>query len=446
MAREGIKFWGMVGVVMTALKLKDSYDDYQQLPQSELQQPRAGPIALRSPIEGEAVSSQGVIELDTTLLGVGRPKRKRRADCCCCVCCGFRCGIFWTAFGLVVLLVVIWQAILLVLWAVKATPTGLENMPEFGTSLICQNPSYVFNPYQKTYYIPFNLSQASHSVQLRGDAFGTFVVTNGAKDATDIEYDFVLRSSDESMLQSVVFNYPTRDEVDDGSASSHVLLETPPNILDQSSCMRFDIFLRVPPQLKELSIQTSSLSHIKFEPSVEIDLDKLDIAVHAPYGNNLVLPSSSVRAKNLSILIRKGYLVGDVSIVNSTSIDTTYGDAISNLYVYPSSGTEDDGVATLSTLTGDGRSEFFYMFDSGSGAHRQIASKHTSKGTGELYLKYEKSEFSGKVEVKAGSSTVYGMHTVDFHKSFTKGWVGEEDGKDRISATSGRQGWVGLYF
>ncbi|KAI0089297.1 hypothetical protein BDY19DRAFT_993509 [Irpex rosettiformis] len=456
MAR-GFNFWATVGAVMTALKLKDAYDDYQELPQNEHGQRQTGPISLHSPIDEESHGQGGNLELDTTLPTAGRPKRKCHADCC--VCCGLRCGIFWKAFGAVLALFFIWQALRFIFWSGKPASTGLENMPEFSTSLTCKDASYTFNPDTKTYSVPFNLSNASHHVYLNGDAFGTLIVTEGADDATDIKYDFILKSNDESLLSRVSFKYPTQEQVDSGTEASKVTLETPvttPTADKSSQCMRFDIVLYVPPQLKNLTISSSSLTHLKFASRTgsRVNLDDLDVSMHSSHGQNLVLPTTSVRATNLRLRVSKGYLVGDVSILNSTTIDTTCGDAIANLHVYPSLSQDE---AKFTTRTGDGRANFFFMHPTPSHSdgddehdhdddHRQITSKHTASGTGDLYLKYEKSGFSGRVSLKAGSSTTKNMHAFDFHKSFTRGWVRDEDGKDRLNIKAGRNTWVGLYF
>lgn len=337
-------------------------------------------------------------------------------------------------------------------------------MPKFNTSLECKNAVYTFNPDTTTYSVPYNISRASHTVQLQGDAFGTFIITEGAQDATAIKYDLVLRSNDETLLSDVSFKYPTQEQVDDGRASSQATLDTPVSISGAvgSSCARFDVVLYVPPQLKELTIFSSSLVHLKFASRTRsgITLDKLEISVDSPH-QNLIVPTTSIRANDLRLLVRKGYLVGDVSIVDSTTLETRYGDAVANVHVYPSSeeGLDD---AKLTTNTGDGRADFFFMPPtppasssppSGNGEdddtdepHRQIASKHTASGVGDLYLKYERSGFSGRVSLKAGSATTRNMHAIDYHKSFTRGWVREEDGKDRLNIKAGRNTWVGLYF
>ena len=335
-------------------------------------------------------------------------------------------------------------------------------MPAFGASLECKGASYIFDPDKKTHSVAFNASQASHTVQLHGDAFGTFIITEGAEDATDIKYDLVVKTNDESLLSSISFKHPSQDEVDDGRASSQAILETPVNAptAHNSPCMRFDIVLYVPPQLKHLTISSSSLTHLKFASRTDtgINFDDLEVSVRSPHKNNLVLPSTSIRANNLRVLVPEGYIVGDVTVLNSTRVETRYGDAIANVHVYPSA-VDDLDDAHFTTNTGDGRADFFFMYplpptrsphpdddDDKLEEHRQLACKHTASGIGDLYLNYERSGFSGRVSLNAGSATTKNMHAFDYHKSFTRGWVREEDGRDRLNIKAGRNGWVGLYF
>ena len=102
---RNITFWGMVGVVMTALKLKDRYDECEfsitpfaraalsfhwldrELPTDEHGLGH-GPVALHSPLDEEAGRNlPDTLSIDTTIPSA-RPKRKRMADCC--VCCGLK--------------------------------------------------------------------------------------------------------------------------------------------------------------------------------------------------------------------------------------------------------------------------------------------------------------------------------------------------------------------
>lgn len=59
----------------------------RRIPTEEDGLPEVGPIALHSPVGGEAPPLPDRLFLDTEIPTVIRPKRKR-ADCC--VCCGLR--------------------------------------------------------------------------------------------------------------------------------------------------------------------------------------------------------------------------------------------------------------------------------------------------------------------------------------------------------------------
>lgn len=102
-------FWGMVGAVMLALKLKDRMDDCE-LPLTLVHEE---PLTTIWFVDQEVATEEGRVALprtphddseetalfrdgddDVTLHEVdtslgSRPKRKRSKDCC--VCCGLRC-------------------------------------------------------------------------------------------------------------------------------------------------------------------------------------------------------------------------------------------------------------------------------------------------------------------------------------------------------------------
>lgn len=99
--KKNITFWGSVGGVMTALKLKQNWDDcgfkfkfeanvFSLLNASSdravpSEEDGMGPVALRSPLlEGEDLPEG--MTLDTEI-PMPRPQRKRKD---CCVCCGMR--------------------------------------------------------------------------------------------------------------------------------------------------------------------------------------------------------------------------------------------------------------------------------------------------------------------------------------------------------------------
>lgn len=335
---------------------------------------------------------------------------------------------------------------------IQPTPTGLEEMPDFNTSLGCEDAPYIFNSTQMAYAVPFDISKARHVLELQGGAVGTLVLEDAAIDAEDIEIDLIVRTNDKALLDFVTFNYPTRDEINEGLSDSRARLSTPRMV--KTSCMRYDIVLRVPPSLKDLDIQSHAISQIQFASQADINLDSLSVAMYAASNKNMLLPKSNVHAKELTLAVPKGWLVGEVSIVDKTVINTKGGDAVSNVRVLPFAQTSKSesaelGKAVLETTTGVGRSDFFYISDLVS-TRRAISSTHTSSSKGDMYLTYSDADFSGKVQMKAQSYSAIGLqHEPGLPPTDQDGtmhaWVGDANGEDMLVVRSER-GWVGLYF
>ncbi|KAI0344554.1 hypothetical protein BDW22DRAFT_1327074, partial [Trametopsis cervina] len=370
-----------------------------------------------------------------------RPRRRRAAECC--FCCSLWWGITWKALGVICLLFIAWRMLTIVLWTTKPAFIAMENMPEFSTSLRCEDASHIYNPDQPTYTIPVNSRSLSHFLELHGGAVGTLILANGLPEAADIELDLTLRTNDQSLLEDVTFQHPTQDEVDQRLTKSYARLTTP--MPGQTSCMRYDMVLRIPPQLRSLDIQSQSIAQVQFAPDVELDLDSLSITLNATSNRNMLLPTAAVRAKRLTLSMLKGWLVGEASIVHRTVVDTKGGDAVTRLGLFPAPDPlyDEPSAAVLKTYTGAGRSEFFYVLDRTS-SERTISSKHVAPGKGDLHLTYREAAFSGKLQLRAQSHTLTGnLHqpTENPDGSLTA-WVGDGDGEDEMSIRT--QGWVGL--
>ena len=313
-------------------------------------------------------------------------------------------------------------------------------MPEYSKSLGCGDAKFIYNPEQTIYSIPIGVSKADTSVTIRGRAVGTIILADGAADAEDIKLEMVLRSDKKELLDGVKFRYPTIDDIKEGLSESIVHLDTPTTM---DSCMRYDIVLRVPPALKELSIKASSVTQLKFAEDAQVTLDSLRVSLQAIGGKSdlsMVLPHANVRAKQLSLATYNGWLVGDVSIVDSTELATHQGAAVMNVHVYPRAA---DTTALLTTRSGNGRADVFYESDPGA-PHRAIASTHRGR-KGDLYLTYKNAEFAGHVNVKAKSWSATGLQDAFNRTSTELPWVGDKNGGDMLTAES-PSGWVGLYF
>ena len=327
-------------------------------------------------------------------------------------------------------------------------------MPKYSTSLGCVDAQYIYNPDKTIHSIPIGVSKADHSISIRGRGVGTIVLAEGAADAEDIKMEMILRTDKQELLNKVKFRYPSIEDVRDGVAESKTRLDTPVDLY--GSCMRYDIILSIPPTLKDLKIKTGTVTQLQFAPEAQITMDSLRISIQAIHEHaelSMVVPHANVHAKSLYLATRKGWLVGDVSIVNQTELDTHLGDAVTNVHVRPipySADGDDDSsaptTAALKTHSGNGRTDIFYESDRVA-PHRPILSTHKVANTrkGEVYLTYKDAEFSGHVDVKAQSFSATGVRDMFNRTSSALPWVGDENGGDMLVAES-PIGWVGLYF
>ena len=312
-------------------------------------------------------------------------------------------------------------------------------MPKFSTSLGCPDAPYTYNPDHTTWTVPVGASD-DHAINLSGEGFGTLTIDEAPSAATDVEFTMVLRSSDKSLLDSVSLALP--------ESKSEIDLTTPRIPAGSSACMRYDITVRVPHNLRKLGIQARSTTQVRFAPGAHVALDKLTVTMHSTSGDNMLLPSTGVQAKDLKLEMTGGWLVGEVALVDSTKLYTQRGSAVANVEVYPVAlDTEDYDTnppeAVLESATGSGRTNIFYINDLDS-PHRPISSRHLSSRNGDIYLTYKKADFNGRVELKAPSYSATGVHGL-FEKNGTTPWVGNADGGDYLFAESNK-GWIGLYF
>ncbi|KIJ67906.1 hypothetical protein HYDPIDRAFT_107438 [Hydnomerulius pinastri MD-312] len=438
---SGFGFFAMVGTVMALLKLKERWDDYRELSTEE------GRVALPSSPNASVIYDEedeiGMNTTATTTSGLlsteipaaTRPKRSRAKNCC--ICCGMNCGLFWKAVGIVLALTVCWNLIKFAKWAMTPSPTGLEEMPEYSKSLGCLSASHYYNGPKTNFSVPLGQTLDDNTLNIFGSgAVGTIFLTEGQLDAEDVVYEFSLRRDDKDSF----------DDVSVLAEDGEFTLETP-LALAQSTCMRFDITAYLPRNLKKLSINSQLATQVKFAEEGLVVLDDLAVTL-SNFANDLdmILPSHAIQAKTVSLETRRGWLVGDVTITDKTSISTERGDAVANLHVSPVASLS--GAATLETTSGSGRMDVFYKTPK-SFDKRPISSTHASQRGGDLYLTYKEAEYSGNVEVKAKSYTTTGLQGM-MPQTPGQGntglpWVGSPDGGDSLKVSS-PSGWVGIYF
>ncbi|KAF8919971.1 hypothetical protein CPB85DRAFT_1429443 [Mucidula mucida] len=296
-------FSGWVGIVWAVLQIKESHEYSQVVLEEE------------ETFVGES-RSYNDSEEDIGLLNPEnasnrrKPKRPKRSGCC--VCCGLNCSLFWKAFAIVLAVTGAWYAVELIKWAVTPAPTGLEHMPVYSTSLGCLSAPYVYNGGKTSVSIPAG-SRYDHAIDVHGGSPGTIFIAEGSVDATEIQYDILIRSNDESLLSQISLIYPMESEVE----NSRFLLSTP--LAAEDKCLRFDIVMRIPPTLKKLHVASHTAAHVQFDPKSKFSMDDLFVTLYYSTTDNMILPHENVHATHMSLEVYRGWIVGDVSIVSSTS-------------------------------------------------------------------------------------------------------------------------------
>lgn len=445
----GLSFFGMVGLVMATLKLKQNLDDYKQVSTEGEGRDLADPPSYRDEDEESRITL-----LDTELPApAGRFKRKRKN---CCMCCGVNCSFFCKALGIVVGGMTIWYTYKSILWAVSPAPTGLESMPAFSSSLGCLDAPYIYNSSQTVFSASMGPQKFDHSFDIKGSAVGTFVVTQGAPESEEIKYEMTLRSNDPALLQDVSVRYPDTD--DNGAILNSRLRITTPSVASSSpSCMRYEIKMYVPPSLRKLYVASHTPMHLQFDPDTNIELDDLFVTMFAMDTSlSMILPQQSVRASRLALEVYRGWIVGDVAVVNETMITTQRGDGVANVKAYPTAPVNPavPEPASLRTTTGAGRTDVFYI--SPKAFKRPMKNIHISSRNADMYFTYREAEFSGRIRLDSRSFTATGVQpfpTSGSNEEPNSGsgeppkwthWAGDKYGADTIFIQS--RGWTGLYL
>lgn len=329
-------------------------------------------------------------------------------------------------------------------------PTGLEDFPDFGSALGCVDAPYVYNNTEVvTVLAPIGTRNHDHSFDVRGQGVGTVTIADGDADSKEVKYELSIRSN-RDMLDDVQFVYPNVHD-DKIVTNSRFIIETSRLPVDTRYCMRFDVKLYVPPNLKNLAVKSHTNTHVQFAPGARINVDELAVTLFTSDSINVIVPSPDVTAKKVSLEVYRGWIVGEASIVEETSIATQRGDGVANVKVYPAApaDSENPSKAILRTTTGAGRSDFTYI--GRKTVKRPIDSTHISSRNADVYLSYRESEFSGKIEITSKSYTMTGAQPLksngtgdDENKPKWTHFVGDRDGGDQIYVNS--RGWTGLYF
>jgi len=327
-------------------------------------------------------------------------------------------------------------------------------MPAYSTSLGCLSASHIYNSSQTVISARMGSQDYDHTFDVRGSAVGTFVVAQGAPDSKDIKYEMTIRADNPTLLQDISIHYPETD--DEGAVTrSRLLVSTPWIDPSSSSCMRYDIKMYVPPALKKLHVQAHTPMHLQFDSNSNVELNDFFVTMFTTDKNNMILPHENLHSDRMALEVTRGWIVGDVAIVNSTSITTQRGDGVANIRAHPTVplNTDQLDTASLRTTTGAGRTDIYYITP--KAFKRPINNVHISSGNGDMYLTYRAAEYSGRIELESRSYTATGVQSfpakpigeensgTDKSSKWTH-WAGDKDGQDRVYIKS--RGWTGLYF
>ncbi|KAF9050285.1 hypothetical protein BJ165DRAFT_1525545 [Panaeolus papilionaceus] len=456
---SGFSFWKMVVGVMLALKLKEKYDEYRGVGQEDDEER----VRLhRSAPQGDnSLTGEGAIALpdDTSTIAPVQATRRKKKKACCIV--SPSCTLFWKAFAIVLGLSFLWQSFRFIRWMVTPSPTGLEDLPDFG-GLGCADAPYIYNGSEVTMTRALS-NENDHTFTVRGHGFGTITIFGGDEDSTDVRYDVTIRTNIKKFDDEVQFSKPY---FSDGSPYPGRLEMTTTGftMLKPELCQRFDVKITLPRAIRNFTVYSHTTAHIQVDESASLNADDVTLIVRDTWIAHdklaLIKVHNKLTSKNVHLKVDgNGFIVGDLTVYNSAQISTNGGNATANVKFTPAptdSDSEDDtpSPVVVRTTTGRGRADFTVL--EGSGGKRPFDIVHRSSSAGDMYLHYEKAGFSGKVSLDARSHTAYNLARIpgvpdEFPKkrpdTSVPRWnyfVGDEEGEDRLVVDAAN--WAGLYF
>jgi len=312
---------------------------------------------------------------------------------------------------------------------------------DFGDSLQCHSTPNVWEAHTQSIARVKPGSRGEHAFDARGDAIGTITITSAEKGATELEYSIVLRVEDKAMLDKIHITYPSPEEALDEISRMRLTTARNPSL---TSCIRYDVTIAVPEHMNKLHVASHTATHVRFDPDAELELKQLFVTLYSMDTRNLIVAHERFTAtKKMALEVYRGKIVGDVSIIDQTTVKTQRGDGVVDVRAIPSppKDTRNPEPAIFETTTGFGRTNVVYVDDE-QGVHRPIRARHVSSRKGPITVSYEKAAFSGLVELVASNDEVLGEQVHPYpagSKDGTADWthyVGSLSGKDEIHVNS----------
>ncbi|KAL1736062.1 hypothetical protein EV714DRAFT_279446 [Schizophyllum commune] len=332
-------------------------------------------------------------------------------------------------------------------WEFLPNHINIDDLESFGEALGCLDAPYLYNSSELVRYaVPLG-SDADHALDVHGDAVGTIILDVGDADATEVMYESSLRTNNAQLLDLASIHQPQLEVGD-----NRMLFSTPRLGDGNSSCIRFDMIVRIPPTLKKLHVASHSTTHVRFAPGAEIRLETLFVTLFDLDPRTRISPDLALQADATSLEVYGGGISGSIAVVERASLKTQRGDGLMDVTVHPVQ--RDGGPVSFSTTTGGGRTNIAWI-ENEAVERRPIRGTHISSRGGDMSLDYHDTGFEGLVQMDCTTYSASALHAIEeprIEEGQGEGgmpsdprwthYVGDREGEDRLYIES--SGWTEL--
>lgn len=306
----------------------------------------------------------------------------------------------------------------------------------------CQEPSNATNNSRLLVVVPSGQA-TDHTFVVQGGSSGHVTLASSPDPSdTSITYDIFIEGNPESISKFGPVNPGL------GPIATDFVINTPtdlnpPGSDGPPSCMRFDITMYIPSNLKRLAVNVSTPVQITFSPQGHVALDQVSINVSSTHPNCRIDCSESLQARNLTVEMNGGIIHGAISIGDYAQIINWNGQIQLDTIPNVSSDLSKPSTATLSTTTANGKVDIRYLRNQ---AHRKrrIESYHTmgTKVTSVGRFDYGCSGFNGQLFANTTSYNVtdmslWGPPGPPGRPPNTRAVLGNQTGDDAIYVKAG---------